>query len=177
MAGTILGLFGAMTSLLANVVGTLVVPPPAPLEAHPLNLIRVLSHVSLGRPGVDNGQRRGPGDWLLSVPGHGTLLGFPSESDPKLASSKRRRSWQRMLVGSAWCRSRSGSINCLMEYSTGCNPWCFKCRRKLDHRSVPPMVAALTHLVFGWTMVWFYPLGILAYRRPLKRIMTALLDR
>ena len=37
------------------------------------------------------------------------------------------------------------------------------------HR-VPPWVALLTHLVFGWTMVLVYPLGdFVAYRRPMEQ--------
>ena len=35
---------------------------------------------------------------------------------------------------------------------------------------VPPWVAALTHLVFGWTLAVVYPLGAFtAYRRPLEQ--------
>jgi hypothetical protein len=35
---------------------------------------------------------------------------------------------------------------------------------------VPPWVALLTHLVFGWTMVLVYPLGdFVAYRRPMEQ--------
>ena len=36
LSGAVLGLFGASVSLLANVVGALLVTPPAPLQADPL---------------------------------------------------------------------------------------------------------------------------------------------
>jgi len=37
-------------------------------------------------------------------------------------------------------------------------------------RRVPPWVALLTHLVFGWTIAVLYPLGdFTAYRRPMEQ--------
>ncbi len=148
LAGFVLGMFGAATSLLFNIVGSLLV------GQHPLQLIRVYLTFPLGARalGVDNGLTLAIGCCLYL--GTGMVLGIPfylvlSRGVPNKSFSVR------LLVVSAlglavWLINYYGLLSWLQ-------PLLFGGRWIVDE--VPWWVAALTHLVFAWTMLLVQPLG------------------
>jgi len=157
--GFLLGIFGAMSSLLLNIVGSVLV------RQHPLELIRVYLTFPLGDRALelDSGLALAAGCCLYL--GTGMVLGIPVY----LALAK----WtadssigKRFLVASIvslliWVIMYYGILSWLQPAVVKMSS-----ENLIIHR-VPIWVAALTHLVFGWTMVLVYPLGdFVAYRRP-----------
>ena len=166
--GFLLGTFGAMTSLLFNVIG-------APIAGKsPLELIRVYLTFPLGERALLLAE--GPAN-LYAIPDGlilafgcclylitGMLLGIPvylalttfTPNAPVLT---------RFGVASAvslaiWLINFYGILSWLQPLLFGGN-WI------IDNRLLPWWVAAATHLVFGWTIVLLYPLGqFTPYRRP-----------
>jgi hypothetical protein len=160
--GFMLGIFGAMSSLLFNVVGSVLV------GQHPLELIRVYLTFPLGDRALelDSGLALAIGCCLYL--GTGMLLGIPMY----LALTK----WtatsgigKRMLVASLisvviWLVMYYGILSWLQPAVVDMSPQNYIVNR------VPFWVALLTHLVFGWTMVLVYPLGdFVPYRRPMEQ--------
>lgn len=160
--GFMLGIFGAMSSLLFNIVGSVLV------GQHPLELIRVYLTFPLGDRALemDSGMALAIGCCLYL--GTGMLLGIPVY----LALTK----WtadgsfiKRVIVSSLvsvviWLVMYYGILSWLQPAVVQMSP-----QNYIVHR-VPPWVALLTHLVFGWTMVLIYPLGdFVAYRRPMEQ--------
>lgn len=160
--GFMLGIFGAMSSLLFNVIGSALV------GQHPLELIRVYLTFPLGDRALDldSGMALAIGCCLYL--GTGMLLGIPVY----LALTK----WgadasfvKRMLIASLvsvviWLVIYYGLLSWLQPAVVKMSP-----QNYIIHR-IPPWVALLTHLVFGWTMVLVYPLGdFVAYRRPMEQ--------
>jgi hypothetical protein len=163
LAGFVLGMIGAVTSLLFNVVGSLLIQPPPPLEPPPLNLIRVYLTFPLGESALhmNDGLTLAIGCCLYL--GTGMLLGIPFH-----------------LVLSRWFSGSSfvvrlGVVSALALVLWFINfyailywlqPLLFGGRWIVD--LIPPWVAALTHLIFGWTMVLVQPLGVFTPYRPLE---------
>ncbi len=160
--GFMLGIFGAMSSLLFNIVGSVLV------GQYPLELIRVYLTFPLGDRALelDSGLALAIGCCLYL--GTGMLLGIPIY----LALTK----WganggfvKRMMIASIaaiiiWVVMYYGVLSWLQPALVRMSP-----ENYIIHR-VPPWVALLTHLVFGWTMVLVYPLGdFVAYRRPMEQ--------
>jgi hypothetical protein len=160
--GFMLGIFGAMSSLLFNVVGSALV------GQHPLELIRVYLTFPLGDKALelDSGLAIAVGCCLYLATG--MLLGIPVylaltwwTANSSLA--------KRILVASLvsiviWVVMYYGVLSWLQPALVDMKPDNWIIRR------VPPWVALLTHLVFGWTIAVLYPLGdFTAYRRPMEQ--------
>jgi hypothetical protein len=160
--GFMLGIFGGMSSLLFNVVGSALV------GQHPLELIRVYLTFPLGDRAlqIDGGLALAVGCCLYL--GTGMLLGIPVY----LALTR----WtahgslaKRMVVASIvslliWLVMYYGILSWLQPALVEMSP------ENMIVNRVPPWVAALTHLVFGWTLAIVYPLGAFtAYRRPTEQ--------
>ena len=159
--GFMLGIFGAMSSLLFNVVGSVLV------GQHPLELIRVYLTFPLGDRALelDSGMALAIGCCLYL--GTGMLLGIPVY----LALTKWTANGsfgKRVIVSSIvavviWLVMYYGILSWLQPALVQMSPQNYIVNR------VPPWVALLTHLVFAWTMVLVYPLGdFVAYRRPME---------
>jgi hypothetical protein len=159
-AGFALGIFGAMASLLFNVVGSLLV------GQHPLRLIQVYLTFPLGEraldPQFDSPLALAVGCCLYLATG--MLLGIPfhlalARWTPN-ASLARRLALVSALAIVVWLVNFYGILSWLQPLLFGGN-WIVQ--------QIPPWVAALTHLVFGWTMAVVYPLGaFVPYRPPLE---------
>jgi hypothetical protein len=169
-AGFMLGIFGAMTSLLANVVC-------APIAGKtPLELIRIYLTFPLGDKALEltsTGQAvYAVGDGVIMAIGcclylgTGMLLGIPVYMT--IARFARRRGlFVRLLVASVvslaiWAVNFYGILSWLQPMLVGGDPgnWI------TNSEYLPWWVAAGTHLVFGWTIAVLYPLGeYTPYRR------------
>ena len=159
--GFMLGIFGAMSSLLFNIVGSVLV------GQHPLELIRVYLTFPLGDRALelDSGMALAIGCCLYL--GMGMLLGIPVY----LALTKWTANGsfgKRVIVSSIvaitiWLVMYYGILSWLQPALVQMSPQNYIVNR------IPPWVALLTHLVFAWTMVLVYPLGdFVAYRRPME---------
>lgn len=159
--GVMLGIFGAMSSLLFNIVGSVLV------GQHPLELIRVYLTFPLGDQALelDSGMALAIGCCLYL--GTGMLLGIPVY----LALTKWTANGslgKRVIVSSIvaviiWLVMYYGILSWLQPALVQMSPQNYIVNR------VPPWVALLTHLVFAWTMVLVYRLGdFVAYRRPME---------
>lgn len=160
--GFMLGIFGAMSSLLFNIVGSVLV------GQHPLELIRVYLTFPLGDKAleINSGLALAVGCCLYL--GTGMLLGIPVY----LALTRwtaNSNLGKRLLVASfisllIWIVMYYGILSWLQPAVVDMKP-----ENLIIHR-VPWWVAALTHLVFGWTLALVYPLGdFTAYRRPMEQ--------
>jgi hypothetical protein len=149
--GFFLGMFGACTSLLFNVVGSVAV------GQHPLQLIKVYLTFGLGEralsPEIDHGIVLVIGVCLYI--GTGMLLGIPFQlvltryADRSTLATRLMIATVLSLV--IWLVDFYGVISWLQ-------PLWFGGRWILD--LVPVWVAMATHLVFGWTMAIVYPWGL-----------------
>ena len=157
LAGFVLGMFGAATSLLFNVVGSLLV------GQEPLRLIQVYLTFPLGRaplePGFDNGLALAVGCCLYLATG--MLLAIPFHL--MLTRWFANRSFAARFVGvsvlalAIWVVNFYGILSWLQPLLFG-GRWIVE--------QVPWWVAAMTHLVFGWTLVLVQPLGVfIPYRQ------------
>jgi hypothetical protein len=154
-AGFVLGMFGAVTSLLFNIIGS------ALFEQHALKLIQVYLTFPLGERALD------PNDgltltigcclyiatgMLLGVPFHVLLTWFTDRSSVRF-----RFAVASFLAITMWIGHFYLVLAWLQPLLFGGN-WIVN--------TIPWWVGALTHLVYGWTMVLVYPLGVyVPYRR------------
>jgi hypothetical protein len=160
--GFMLGIFGAMSSLLFNVIGSVLV------GQYPLELIRVYLTFPLGDRALelDSGLALAIGCCLYLVTG--MFLGIPVYLALTMWTANASIG-KRIVVASIvsliiWLVMYYGILSWLQPAVVHMNP-----QNYIIHR-VPPWVALLTHLVFGWTMVLVYPLGdFVAYRRPMEQ--------
>jgi hypothetical protein len=153
--GFLLGMFGAATSLIANIVGSLIWSSIQGYPQNPLRLIQVYLTFPLGEAAlkIDTGITLAIGCCLYL--GTGMLYGMIfqlllTRITPNATTG------QRFLVVTGlslavWLVNFYGILSWLQ-------PLLFGGRWIVDE--VPWWVAALTHLVFGWTMVVVYPLGL-----------------
>lgn len=148
LAGFVLGMFGAATSLIFNIVGSLLV------GQHPLQLIRVYLTFPLGATALrtNDGLALAIGCCLYLATG--MLLGIPFQ----LVLSR----W--LVIASAVVRWGAVSVLALALWLVNyyailswLQPALFGGRWIVDE--VPWWVAALTHLIFGWTMLLVQPLA------------------
>jgi hypothetical protein len=151
--GFLLGMFGASTSLLFNVVGSLVAFRDG--GGHPLRLIQVYLTFPLGEQALhmEGGLALAVGCCLYLATG--MLLGmmfqlFFTRYLPQ-ASPVRRLAVATLLSLVVWIVNFYGVLSWLQ-------PLLFGGRWIVD--LIPPWVAAATHLVFGWTMAVVYPWGL-----------------
>lgn len=142
MAGAVLGLFGAGTSLLFNTVGALMV------GRHPLELIRVYLTFPIGEKALtlESGFTLAAGcclylatGMLLGVPFYYVLTRFFSKT-----SGLRRFIVGTVLSLAIWLFNFYGLISWIQPLLIG-GSWIIE--------RVPVYVAIATHLVFGWTML------------------------
>jgi hypothetical protein len=161
--GFMLGIFGAMSSLIFNIVGS------AFVGQHPLELIRVYLTFPLGDKALelDSGLALAVGCCLYL--GTGMLLGIPVYLALTYWTANASLA-KRLLVASIisiliWVVMYYGVLSWLQPAIVDMKPENWIIRR------VPPWVALLTHLVFGWTIAVLYPLGdFTAYRRPMDQV-------
>lgn len=160
-SGFMLGLFGAMASLLVNVIGAPIV------GKSPLELIRIYLTFPLGEHALTLGGNEGGlvlaagcclylmTGMILGVPFF-VLLGRFAKED----SLKQRFIVATGLAISMWLVHFYAILIWLQPALLG-GDWI------TDPALLPPWVAALTHLVFGWTLAVLYPFGkFVPYRQP-----------
>jgi hypothetical protein len=156
LAGFVLGMFGAATSLLFNIVGSLLV------GQHPLQIIRVYLTFPLGADALrtEAGLLLAMGCCLYLATG--MLLGIPFQLVltrwmPN-ASFIVRLGVVSALALAVWVVNFYGILSWLQPLLFG-GAWIVQ--------EIPWWVGALTHLVFGWTMLLVQPLGsFVPYRTP-----------
>lgn len=149
LAGFSLGIFGAATSLLFNVIGSLLT------GRHPLELIRVYLTFPMGADALKEG-----GSGLMLAIGcclylaTGMFLGVPFHLIlrrlPGSAGLVGRFFAVTVLSVALWLVNFYGILSWLQ-------PMLFGGRWIVD--LIPWWVGMLTHLVFGWTMLIVEPLG------------------
>lgn len=142
LVGMLLGFVGASSSLLFNIVGSLLV------GQHPLQLIRVYLTFPLGEQalGMDSGIALGIGTCLYLATGSLYGIGFH-------------------VVISRWFEGAGAGRRFLIATALGIGLWIANFYLVLSWlqpalfggrwivQLVPAWVAALTHLVFAWTML------------------------
>jgi hypothetical protein len=171
-AGFILGIFGAMTSLLVNVIA-------APIAGKsPLELIRVYLTFPLGEKallltsGAQSAYAVGDGV-ILAIGcclylGTGMLLGIPVYLALSRFAGKRgllaRLAVASLISLALWGFTFYAVLSWLQPLLIGGDPgnWI------TNSSYLPWWVAAATHLVFGWTIALLYPLGEYTPYRPVK---------
>lgn len=153
--GFMLGMFGACTSLLFNIIGSLMVSKTGGAEQHPLRLIQVYLTFPLGEQAlhIQSGLALALGCCLYIATG--MVLGmlfhlFLTRFAPS-ASLVRRLVVATGMSLALWIINFYGILSWLQ-------PLLFGGRWIVD--LIPPWVAAATHLVFGWTMALVYPWGM-----------------
>jgi len=159
LAGFVLGMFGAMTSLLFNIVGSVLV------GQHPLQLIRVYLTFPLGETAlkVETGLSLAIGCCLYL--GTGAVLGIPFHLvlSRWFATASFGMRWLAVsvLALAVWLVNFYGILIWLQ-------PLLFQGRWIVD--DIPWWVAALTHLVFGWTILLAQPLGVYVPYSPKREV-------
>lgn len=152
--GFLLGMFGAVASLLVNVIGSLFVTLPGGVQ-HPLRLIQVYLTFPFGERALDMDKPLAlvlgcclyvATGSLLGIVFHLVLTRFTAEAS----------FGKRLLVGTVFALT-VWIVNFYLVLSW-LQPLLFGGRWIVD--LIPPWVAAATHLVFGWTMVVLYPWGL-----------------
>lgn len=154
--GFMLGLFGAATSLLANVVGSLFWGPLTGQEnLHPLHLIQVLLTFPLGEQALtlDSGLLLSIGVCLYLATGmlYGILFQLVLTRYTADAGFGTRLFVASLLGLAVWIVNFYGILSWLQPLLFG-DSWIA--------RLIPAWVGAGTHLVYAWTMALVYPLGL-----------------
>lgn len=154
--GFLLGFFGAVVSLMCNILGSLIWPQvTGQPEQHPLRLIQVFLTFPLGEPAlsVESGLTLAIGCCLYI--GTGMLYGMVFQLVLTKwfydASLLRRLLITTVLSLLIWLVNFNVVLSWLQPALFG-GRWIYEL--------VPAWVAALTHLAFGWTMAVLYPLGL-----------------
>ena len=148
LAGFVLGAFGALASLVFNIVGSLLV------GQHPLQLIRVYLTFPIGAEALDTESGLALAIGCCLYLGTGMLLGIPFQLVltrwlPQSPFGK-RFAVVTLLALSIWLVNFYGILSWLQPLLFG---------RAWIVREIPWWIGALTHLVFGWTMLLVQPLG------------------
>jgi hypothetical protein len=154
-SGFLLGMFGACTSLLFNVVGSLLFFRDGGPEHNPLRLIQVYLTFPLGERALsmESGLALAVGCCLYLATGMilGMLFQLILSRFVPNASFVKRLVVTTVLSLALWIINFYGILSWLQ-------PLLFGGRWIVD--LIPPWVAAATHLVFGWTMALVYPWGL-----------------
>ena len=161
MTGAMLGFVGGLVSLLANVVGSIVWSRATDVPQHPLRLIQVFLTFPLGDRALltDSGVVLAVGCTLYLATGmpYGIVFQLALTRFAPDATLIRRIVWASGLSVLIWVVNFYGILSWLQPRLLGGN-WIMEL--------VPAWVAALTHLLFGWTMALAYPLGLYIPYRP-----------
>jgi hypothetical protein len=149
--GFLLGGVAAMSSLLLNVVGSLL------FEKNPLELIRVyltfpMGEKALNFDAVDDGVILAIGCCLYLATGmlYGVLFQIVLSRFTEDMSWGGRFVVVSLLAITVWVVNYYGILNWLQPLLFGGN-WIVE--------RIPWWVAAITHLAFGWSMLLLFPLG------------------
>jgi len=151
--GFFLGMIAAVTSLLFNVVGAVLV------GLHPLQLIRVYLTFGLGERALQLQLKDGDSGLMLIIGcclylATGMVLGIPFQVVLSRLADRapvaKRLFIASLLAIAIWIVNYYVLLSWIQPLLFGGN-WIVT--------QIPPWVAVLTHLVFGWTMVLLYPLG------------------
>jgi hypothetical protein len=157
LVGCVFGVFGAAVSLLLNVIGSLL------MHQEPLKLIKVYLTFPLGAEALT-----APNDVTVAIGcclylATGMLLGIPIQLILSKffgnASFGTRFAVTTVISLILWVVNFYGILAWLQPALFGGN-WIV--------RDIPWWVAALTHLVFGWTILLAQPLGVFTQYRPLS---------
>jgi hypothetical protein len=154
-AGFMLGMFGAMTSLLFNVVGS------ALINQHPLRLIQIYLTFPLGQQALElNGGLTLVIGCCLYI-GTGMLLGVPFHLLLTWSTANSKVSYRYLvatiLAASMWLVHFYLILAWLQ-------PLLFEGNWIVEQ--IPWWIGLVTHLIYGWTMALVYPLGqYVPYRR------------
>lgn len=161
MTGGILGIFGAMVSLMVNVIAAPIAGKPA------LEIIRVYLTFPVGARALalspeSNGLVLAMGCCLYIATG--MLIGVPIYYVMVRLCGKDAPLGKRLVVGGAvalaiWAVNFYGILSWLQPMLFGGN-WI------TDPAVLPAWVAAGTHLVFGWTLALLYPWGQFTAYKP-----------
>jgi hypothetical protein len=150
-SGFFLGMLGAVTSLVFNIIGSLLV------GQHPLQLIKVYLTFGLGEqaldPRLDSGMALAIGCCLYIATG--MLLGVPFQIVLSRFAD-RAAPLKRLAIASGFAL-----VIWIVNYYVliaWLQPWLFGGNWIVN--LIPWWVGALTHLVFGWTMALTYPFGM-----------------
>ncbi len=153
--GALLGFLGATTSLLFNIVGSLLLPAAPGVPDHPLRLIQIYLTFPLGRSAleIDKGITLAIGCCLYLATGmvYGMIFQVMLSRFAPAATLGKRLVLASILALAIWVVNFYGILSWLQPLLFG-GRWILEL--------IPPWVAALTHLVFGWTMALVYPLGL-----------------
>jgi len=159
-AGFVLGMFGAVTSLIFNVVGSALV------EQHPLRLIQIYLTFPLGERALQlsGGLTLTIGCCLYIATG--MLLGAPFHVLLTWAADKATFGYRlvaaSILATSMWLVHFYLILAWLQPLLFG-GSWIVE--------RIPWWVGLVTHLVYGWTMALVFPLGrYVPYRRQTEQI-------
>lgn len=154
-AGLMLGIVGAIASLLFNILGSLVV------GQHPLRLIQVYLTFGLGEkalsPDFDTGMAMAIGCCLYI--GTGMLLGIPIQM--AIAKFIPDATLNVRLLFATVIGLILWAVNFYLVLSW-LQPALFDGDWIVDPQILPPWVGAATHLVFAWTMACIFPWGKIA---------------
>lgn len=154
MVGGILGILGAVVSLLVNVLGA------SAVGKEPLELIKVYLTFPLGERALSLSHEEGGLILVLGsclYIGTGMLIGVPiylamSRMCGKAPSLAVRLMWGSIFSLLVWVIAFYGILSWLQ-------PLLFHGNWVTDPAVLPPWVAAGTHLLFGWTLAFLYPWG------------------
>ena len=153
-AGAILGVFGAVASLLLNVIGSLAV------GQHPLRLIQVYLTFPMGEKALADDLNTGIvmavgcclyilTGMVLAIPLHMLIAKFL----PTAALKKRL-----MFATVAGLLMWAVNFYLILAWL---QPWLFGGNWITDPSLIPPWIGAGTHLVFAWVVAALYPWGTL----------------
>jgi hypothetical protein len=159
--GLLLGGLGGCTSLVANVIGSVLWPAVSGQAQHPLRLIQVYLTFPLGESAMtlDSGILLALGSVMYLTIGmlYGMLIVLAMSYFVPNADV-----WARLLAGSilalfVWLINFYLLLSWLQPLLLG-GRWIAEL--------IPWWVGALTHLVFGWTVALLYPVGTPILAKP-----------
>jgi hypothetical protein len=154
-AGLLLGSLAGCTSLLTNVIGSVLWPAITGDSQHPLRIIQVYLTFPLGESALalNSGVVLALGCVMYLITGmvYGLVFELAISCFIPNAGWRGRFVACSFLALAVWIVNFYGVIAWLQPLVLG-GHWIVEL--------IPWWVAALTHLVFGWTMASLYPLGV-----------------